>query len=89
MASVSGLVAIVSLLAQRNDLMALLTFVAVITAITALNYVCLRACRFVVNSVGPVALQVTGRIMGVILAALAIELLLMGPQGAGLVAKLH
>ncbi len=87
MASVSGLVAIVSLLAQRDDLGALLFLVAVIVAIMAINYVCLRSCRYIVRAVGPAALQVIGIILGVILTALAVELMLMGLIGLGLIAK--
>jgi multiple antibiotic resistance protein len=86
MASVSGLVAIVSLLAQRNDLAAVLTLAGLISVIMALNYVCLRSCQFIVKAVGPVALQVIGKIMGVILAALAVELMLLGLRGAGVLA---
>ena len=87
MASVSGLVAIVSLLAQRDDLGALLFLAGVIVAIMAINYLCLRSCRYIVQAVGPAALQVVGKIMGVILAALAVELILMGLIGLGLIAK--
>ena len=78
MASVSGLVAIVSLLAQRDDLGAILYLVAVIVAIMAINYLCLRSCKYIVRAVGPTVLQVVGRIMGVILVSLAVELILMG-----------
>ena len=53
MASVSGLVAIVSLLAQRDDLGALLFLAAVIVAIMAINYVCLLYCRYIVPHGGP------------------------------------
>ena len=87
MASVSGLVAIVSLLAQRDDLGALLFLAGVIVAIMALNFVCLRSCRYIVRAVGPAAIQVVGKIMGVILVALAVELILMGLIGLGIVAK--
>ncbi len=87
MASVSGLVAIVSLLAQSDDLGALLFLAGVIVAIMAINYVCLRCCRYIVRAVGPAALQVVGKIMGVILTALAVELILMGLIGLGLIAK--
>jgi multiple antibiotic resistance protein len=87
MASVSGLVAIVSLLAQRDDLGSLLYLAGVIVAIMAINYLCLRSCRYIVQAVGPVALQVVGRIMGVILVSLAVELILMGLTGLGLVTK--
>ena len=58
-----------------------------IVAIMAINYVCLRGCRYIVRAVGPVVLQVVGKIMGVILTALAVELMLMGLIGLGLVAK--
>ena len=87
MASVSGLVAIVSLLAQRDDLEALLFLAVVIVAIMALNYVCLLYCRYIVRAVGPAALQVTGKMMGGFLTAMAVELLLMGLIGLGLIAK--
>ena len=87
MASVSGLVAIVSLLAQRDDLGALLFLAGVIVAIMALNFLCLRSCRYIVRAVGPAAIQVVGKIMGVILVALAVELILMGLIGLGIVAK--
>jgi multiple antibiotic resistance protein len=87
MASVSGLVAIVSLLALRDDLPALLFLTVVIVAIMAINYVCLRSCRYIVHALGPGALQVIGKLMGVILTALAVELVLMGLIGLGIVAK--
>jgi multiple antibiotic resistance protein len=87
MASVSGLVAIVSLLAQRDDLGALLYLAGVIVAIMALNYLCLRSCKYIVQAVGPTALQVIGKIVGVILASLAVELILIGLTGLGLIAK--
>jgi len=86
-ASVSGLVAIVSLLAQGDDLRALLFLAGVIVAIMAINYLCLRSCKYIVRAAGPAALQVVGKIMGVILASLAVELMLMGLIGLGLVAK--
>jgi len=53
----------------------------------AINYVCLLYCRYIVRAVGPAALQVVGKIMGVILAALAVELVLMGLIGLGIIAK--
>jgi len=86
MASVSGLVAIVSLLAQRDDVGALLFLTGVIAAIMAINYVCLRSCKYLLRAVGPAALQVVGKIMGVILVSLAVELILMGLIGLGLIA---
>ena len=87
MASVSGLVAIVSLIAQRDDLRALLFLAGVIIGIMALNYICLLSCKYIVQAVGPVALQVVGKIMGVLMAALAVELVIMGLIGLGLIAK--
>jgi multiple antibiotic resistance protein len=89
MASVSGLVAIVSLLPQSYDLGAVLYLSGIIVAIMAINYVCLRYCRFIVNAVGPATLRVIGKIMGVILTALAVELVLMGLIGLGLIARLR
>jgi multiple antibiotic resistance protein len=87
MASVSGLVAIVSLLAESDDPAALLFLLFVIVAIMALNYLCLRSCRYIVQAMGPAVLQVVGKLMGVILTALAVELTLMGLVGLGIVEK--
>jgi multiple antibiotic resistance protein len=87
MASVSGLVAIVSVIAQGNGFSELVFLVVVIVAIMAVDYVCLRSCQFLVKAVGPIALQVIGKLMGVILVALAVELMLTGLAGAGIIAK--
>jgi multiple antibiotic resistance protein len=87
MASVSGLVAIVSLMAQRHDLAAILFLAGIVAAIMGLNYVCLRSCQLLVKWVGPLTLQVVSRIMGVLLVALAFELMLMGLSGVGLITR--
>lgn len=88
MASVSGLVAIVSLIAQvGKDPAGLAILGAEIAAIMALNYVCLRSSRLLVRALGPATLQVVGRIVGTILVALAIELIYMGLLGFGLVPR--
>ena len=88
MASTSGLVTIVTLIAQMDkDFMALLILSAEILAIMALNYVCLRYSGIVVRALGPVALQVIGKMMGTILVALAVELIFMGLLRFGLVAS--
>jgi multiple antibiotic resistance protein len=88
MASVSGLVAIVSLLAQHDDLKSLVFLAGVIVAIMAINFFCLRSCKYIVRAVGPASLQVIGKLMGVIMTALAVELIIMGLSGLGLIAKL-
>jgi multiple antibiotic resistance protein len=88
MASVPGLVAIVSLLAQQDDLSALAYLASVIVVIMAINYLSLRSCKYLLRAVGPVTLQVASKIMGVILASLAVELVLMGLISLGLIANL-
>ncbi|MCU0734809.1 MAG: MarC family protein [Methylotetracoccus sp.] len=89
MASVSGLVAIVSLIAQmEHDLQGLLYVSGLIVLIMALNYACLRSSRFLVKALGPAALMVISKIMGVILVALSVELIYMGLLGFELVPKL-
>lgn len=85
MASVSGLVAIVSALAQRDDLKAIVFLSLVIAAIMAINYVCLCQCRRIARWLGPIAIEVIGKLMGVMLAALAVELIFMGLIGLGVV----
>ena len=85
MASVSGLVAIVSLIAQSNDFISLISLIGVILVIMVINYISLLTCRPIAKALGPATLQVIGRIMGVILTALAVELILMGLTGLGLI----
>jgi multiple antibiotic resistance protein len=80
------LVAIVSLLPRNNDVRAALILCAAIVVIMAIDYVCLRLCGLIVRALGPMALDVTSKILGVILTALALELVLMGLNGLGLVA---
>jgi len=89
MASVSGLVAIISLLPHDKDVRAVLLLCLFIVAIMALNYVCLRYCGLIVKTLGPTALGVIGKILGVILTALAVELVLKGLNGLGLIATLR
>jgi multiple antibiotic resistance protein len=86
MASVSGLVAIVSLLPRDNDIWATLALCAAIVAIMGIDYVCLRLCGLIIKALGPTTLDVTSKILGVILTALAVELVLMGLNGLGLLA---
>jgi multiple antibiotic resistance protein len=87
MASVSGLVAIVSLIAQDDSFSALTFLTIAIVAIMALNYLCLRSCRYIARAVGPTALVVIGKLMGVILAALAVQLTLAGLTNLGVIAR--
>jgi multiple antibiotic resistance protein len=87
MASVSGLVAIVSTLAQHDDLESLVFLTGAIVAIMAINFFCLRFCKYIVRAAGPAGLQVIGRLMGVIMTALAVELIIMGLVGLGLISK--
>ena len=86
MASVSGLVAIVSVLAQNHTIGTVLYLSAVIAGIMLLNYLCLRYSAYIVRAVGPSVFQVVGKLTGVILAALAVELILAGLIGLGLIA---
>lgn len=85
MASVSGLVGIVSVLAQNRSLAAIVAMSATIAGIMTLNYFCLRYSAYVVRAAGPSLFQVLGKLMGVILAALAVELMLTGLVGLELI----
>jgi multiple antibiotic resistance protein len=87
MASVSGLVAIVSVLGQRDDLPAVLFLSGVIAGIMVINYICLRSCQPIVRILGRATLQVVEKVMGVLMAALAVELVLIGLVSLGIVAK--
>lgn len=86
MASVSGLVAIVSTLAQRDDLKAIVFLTLVIGVIMAINYGCLCCCHRISRFLGATAIEVVGKVMGVLLAVLAVELIMAGLVGFGIVA---
>ncbi|WP_165065178.1 MarC family protein [Paludisphaera rhizosphaerae] len=86
MASVSGLVAIVSTLAQRDDLKAVLFLTFVIAVIMAVNYACLCSCQWISRILGSTVIEVVSKLMGVLLAALAVELIVAGLVGFGVMA---
>jgi small neutral amino acid transporter SnatA (MarC family) len=46
----------------------------------------MRYCRVIVNAIGPAALLVISKILGVILAALAVQFMLKGVSGLGIIA---
>lgn len=83
MASVSGLVAIVSTLAQRDDLKAVLFLTFVIAVIMAVNYACLCSCQWISRILGATVIEVVSKLLGVLLAALAVELIVAGLVGLG------
>jgi multiple antibiotic resistance protein len=85
MASVSGLVAIISLLPREKDVWAVLFLSCSIVAIMAINYVCLRYCQIILKVLGLATLRIVNKMLGVILTALAVELMLKGFSGLGLI----
>lgn len=89
MVSVSGLVAIISFLAEHHGWTSICSLALIISAIMFLNYLSLVSCRVIAQAMGPTVILVVNRLMGVILVSLAIELILVGARGAGVIAATH
>jgi multiple antibiotic resistance protein len=91
MASPQGLVAIVAIEATFNQGMTAeaiteaLIFVALILAIMAINLGCLLAADRIFAKIPPAFLKVLMRIVGLMLCALAVQLMIYGFDGLGLI----
>jgi multiple antibiotic resistance protein len=85
MATPQGLVAITVLVAARQSFVDVLAVVAVLLAIMALNLLCLLSADRIIRAIGPSALLVIGKIAGLLLTALAVQLMILGLRDLGLI----
>lgn len=54
--------------------------IAVVVMVMALTYVAMRASRWVSRALGPTGINAVGRIMGIIVAAIAVQMIIDGTQ---------
>ena len=85
MATPQGLVAITVLVAARQSFVDVLAVVAALLAIMALNLVCMLSADRIIRAIGPSALQVIAKVAGLLLTALAVQLMILGLRDLGLI----
>jgi len=87
MASPQGLVAIVAIEATLKGMTEVGILVALILSIMAINVVLLLAADRIFAKIPPAFLKVVMRIVGLMLCALAVQLIIYGFDGLGLIPK--
>jgi multiple antibiotic resistance protein len=85
MATPQGLVAITVIVAAQPSVMGLLVVIVALLAVMALNLLCLRSADRIIKAIGPAALQVIAKVAGLLLTALAVQLMILGLRDLGLI----
>jgi multiple antibiotic resistance protein len=85
MATPQGLVAITVIVAAQPSLLGVLVVIAALLAVMALNLLCLRSADRIIKAIGPAALQVIANVAGLLLTALAVQLMILGLRDLGVV----
>jgi multiple antibiotic resistance protein len=57
----------------------------IVLAIMALNLACLLSADRIIKAIGPSGLQIIARVAGVLLSALAVQLMILGFRDLGLI----
>lgn len=87
MATPQGLVAITAITAAAPNLGQVIVIAVIVLAIMAFNLLCLLAANRIVRALGPSTLQIIARVAGLLLSALAIQLMILGLTDLGLIEK--
>lgn len=87
MASPQGLVAIVAIEATLEGPIEAAIFVAIILGVMAINLVFLLAADRIFAKISPAILKIVLRVVGLLLCALAVQLIIFGFDGLGLIPK--
>jgi len=85
MATPQGLVAITVIVAAQPSVRDILVVLVAILAVMALNLLCLRSADRIIKAIGPSALQVIARVAGLLLTALAVQLMILGLRDLGVI----
>jgi multiple antibiotic resistance protein len=86
LATPQGLVAIVAITAGAETMGHVFLIAVIVLAIMAVNAVVLVLADKIIKLLGPAVLQVVAKVFGVLLAALAMQLMILGLQDLGLIA---
>lgn len=87
MATPQGLVAITALTAATTTHMQVVAIGLIVAGIMAFNLVCLLAADRIIKVLGPSALKIIEKIAGLLLTALAVQLMILGAVDLGLIDK--
>lgn len=85
MATPQGLVAITALTATATTRMEVVIIALIVIGIMAFNLVCLIAADYIVKALGPATLQIVAKVAGLLLTALAVQLMVLGLADLGLI----
>jgi multiple antibiotic resistance protein len=85
MATPQGLVAITVIVAAQPSVRDILVVLVAILAVMALNLLCLRSADRIIKAIGPSALQVIAKVAGLLLTALAVQLMILGLRDLGVI----
>lgn len=85
MATPQGLVAITVIVAARESLVDVLIVVVILLAIMAFNLLCMVSADRIIKAIGPSALQVIAKVAGLLLTALAVQLMISGLRDLGVI----
>jgi multiple antibiotic resistance protein len=85
-ASPAALVAVTAIIAESKDMTPILGMVGVIVIIHLVDWIALRSCRHIVSILNPDILMVAAKVLSVLLAGLAVELILTGITDFGPIA---
>jgi multiple antibiotic resistance protein len=87
MASPSGLVVCVTLSAGLPIVPGVLWMLAALVVVMAINILAMLNIKSIVRAVGPNAMLIIGKVVGILLAALAIQLMIAGLTELGLISE--
>ena len=85
MATPQGLVALTAITAAQPSLLWVGAVALMVLAIMALNLACLLSADRIIKAIGPSGLQIIAKVAGVLLTALAVQLMMLGFSDLGLI----
>jgi multiple antibiotic resistance protein len=88
MATPQGIVAIVTITATATSTNEVLLIAGLVLGVMAFNFFFLLAAHRIIGLMGPSALQIVASIVGLLLAALAVQLMIWGFEGLGVLEKM-
>jgi multiple antibiotic resistance protein len=85
MATPQGLVAITALTAAATTRMEVVFIALTVIGIMVFNLICLLAADRIIKALGPATLQIVAKVAGLLLTALAVQLMILGFADLGLI----
>ncbi|MGE3874154.1 MAG: MarC family protein [Parvibaculaceae bacterium] len=89
MATPQGIVAVVTIAAAAQSMTDIITLLVLVLIVLAINLVVLLGANKIIAAIGPATLMITGKVVGILLAGLAVQLMISAGTDLGLIAKLE